>query len=411
MEMFYQDISKNFQITWEVLLKDISHSKEFNPYCYHSDFYEVFKQLILSILLNEEIILLDSDLSQQELKKLTNYSEFSQFNKSINTKNLSGLSSTTDLLNKLKQVNQNWSLTLFTSGTTGLPKKVKHSFLSITRFIKVSPNKASNIWGFAYSPTHMAGVQVFFQALLNQNLIVRLFGLPKEMVFQSIEKFRITNISATPTFYRLLLPAKKSYSNVTHITSGGEKFDEKTINQLKMIFINAKITNIYASTETGTLFAANGDIFSIKPELIHFVRFEHNELLIHKSMMGVSEINSEEWYHTGDVVEVISENPLQFHFVSRSKEMINVGGYKVNPIEVEDTIRNIEGIHDVRVFSKKNSVLGNIICCEIIRTNEQLDESTIRIYLQSRLQEFKIPRLVRFVNNIPTTRSGKTKRN
>ena len=90
--------------------------------------------------------------------------------------------------------------------------------------------------------------------------------------------------------------------------------------------------------------------------------------------------------------------------------MINVGGYKVNPLEVEETIRNIEGIQDVRVFSKKNSVLGSIIFCEIVKTNTQLEEAAIRSFLQGKLQEFKIPRMIKFVDKLSTTHTGKVKR-
>ena len=90
--------------------------------------------------------------------------------------------------------------------------------------------------------------------------------------------------------------------------------------------------------------------------------------------------------------------------------MINVGGYKVNPGEVEETIRKIEGIQNVRVFAKSNSVLGNIICCEVVKTSDEIDEVSIRSFLQSKLQEFKIPRIIKFTDKISTTRTGKIKR-
>jgi acyl-coenzyme A synthetase/AMP-(fatty) acid ligase len=87
--------------------------------------------------------------------------------------------------------------------------------------------------------------------------------------------------------------------------------------------------------------------------------------------------------------------------------MINVGGYKVNPHEVEEAIMNIEGISQVRVFAKSNSVLGNIVCCEVMVTRQNITEADIREYLQSKIQEFKIPRIISFVDAISTTRTGK----
>lgn len=410
MSIFYADISKGQLKSWNNLISDIKHTEIFSKYCKDADFYSVFKQIILSLLLGKEIILLDADFSADEIKQLIGKSISDKEDIVVNNQ-LESIESKGDLLQRLQQIKKEWRITLFTSGTTGLPKRISHSFQSITRFVKKSESHSSNVWGFAYNPTHMAGMQVFFQALLNGNPIVRLFGLSKEQIFESISEFAITNISATPTFYRLLLPEFNQYPTVKRLTSGGEKFDEKTINALKQIFPNAKITNVYASTEAGTLLASNGNDFTIKPEFIDLIKIEENELLIHKSLMGKSEDFSNEWYYTGDMVEIISQNPLIFRFISRKNEMINVGGYKVNPHEVEEAIREIDGVSEVRVFAKSNSVLGNIICSEIVKNNNSLDEISIRNQLQKKLQEFKIPRLIKFIDKISTTRTGKIKRN
>lgn len=409
MDIFWADINNHKIIAWDELFNDLNNQTIYNPYCSHSGFYEVFRHIILSLLIGEEIILLDSDFSNEEVRKLTGYTDLSQFNEPIEKK-LHRIMSKSNLISEIYKIKNNWQITLFTSGTTGLPKKVKHSFQSITRFVKVNKNNGSNIWGFAYNPTHMAGIQVFFQALLNGNPIIKLFGLAKDDVFKAIAHYKITHISATPTFYRLLLPADKIFTNVERITSGGEKFDIKTTDQLTRLFPRAKITNVYASTEAGTLFASNGDVFTIKPEFTELVKIENNELHIHRSLLGETEFNSNEWYQTGDLVEVLSKKPLQFRFFSRKNELINVGGYKVNPVEVEETLRGIEGIKDARVFSKTNSVLGNIICCEIVLMKEELEEHQIRSFLQTNLQEYKIPRIMKFVEELSTTHTGKIKR-
>jgi acyl-CoA synthetase (AMP-forming)/AMP-acid ligase II len=113
------------------------------------------------------------------------------------------------------------------------------------------------------------------------------------------------------------------------------------------------------------------------------------------------------WYQTGDLIEIISKKPNTFRFVSRKNEMINTGGYKVNPLEVEDVIRLCEGVTDVLVFAKKNSLLGNLVICEVVRHNELLTEKQIRFFLQDKLQEFKIPRIIKFVESLKITRTGK----
>ncbi len=411
MNIFLKDIDNENLVTWDYLIDDINNTSIYNPYCKSSDYYTVFKHIILSLLIDEEIILLDSDFTESELISLTGRSDYIEFYKPIEKCKASNLSNQRELLEKLSNSSKNWKLTLFTSGTTGIPKKVSHDFKSITRFVKVSERNEKSIWGFAYNPTHMAGIQVFFQALLNGNSIVRLFGLHTKDIYTEITNNGITHISATPTFYRLLLPCNETFPSVERITSGGEKFNEKTFKQLNEIFPNAKITNVYASTEAGTLFASQNDIFSVRPEYEHLIHIENNELLIHSSLMGSTETKVDEWYNTGDVIEIVSKKPLKFRFVNRKSEIINVGGYKVNPLEVEEAILALTGIKNVRVYSKSNSVLGNIICCEVVTNSNQITESSIRTFLQSKIQEFKIPRIIRFVDELSTTRTGKLKRN
>jgi len=411
MNIFLKDIDNDRLATWDNLIDDINNSSIYNPYCKAADYYTVFKHIILSLLIDEEVILLDSDFTESELINLTGHSDYDEFIKPVEKSNLPILSSKSELIKKLSNSTKNWNVTLFTSGTTGIPKKVSHNFNSITRFVKVSGRNEKSIWGFAYNPTHMAGIQVFFQALLNGNSIIRLFGLDTKKIYNEIKDNNITHISATPTFYRLLLPCSEVILSVERITSGGEKFNEKTFQQLNEIFPNAKITNVYASTEAGTLFASQNDIFSVRPEYEHLIHIENNELLIHSSLMGSTETNVDEWYNTGDVIENVSQKPLKFRFLNRKSEMINVGGYKVNPLEVEEAIFALTGIKNVRVYSKSNSVLGNIICCEVVASSKQITELTLRTFLQSKIQEFKIPRIIRFVDALSTTRTGKLKRN
>jgi len=406
--VFFKDSLCSLSISWEQLLNNLNKKKLYNPYCKSSSFYEIFEHIILSMLLGEEIILLDGDFSEQEIEALVGQKDTTTFDKPVSS--VLSLSTSADLITKISSPASLWKITLFTSGTTGLPKKVSHTFSSITRFVRKGDAHLNAVWGFAYNPTHMAGLQVLFQALLNGNTIIRLFQLPRDLIIHEILVNKITNISATPTFYRLLMPPDFKLPSVQRITSGGEKFDKTMLGQLSIMFPNAKITNVYASTEAGTLFASVDDAFSVKKDFASFVKIENNELYIHQSLLGQSEQFQNEWYCTGDLVETVSQTPLTFRFVSRKDEMINVGGYKVNPNEVEEAIRRIDGVADVRVYSKSNSVLGNIICCEVARLNPELTEPLVRTELQKSLQEFKIPRLVTFVEKVQVTRTGKIKR-
>ena len=152
-------------------------------------------------------------------------------------------------------------ITIFTSGTTGQPKKVVHTVDTLTRSVRLGDKYKGQVWAYAYNPTHMAGLQVFFQAFENQNTLINVFNKQRADVYELIGKYQITHVSATPTFYRLLLPFEHAYESVIRVTLGGEKSEQHLYDSIMKIFPTAKINNVYASTEAGSLFAAKGDCF------------------------------------------------------------------------------------------------------------------------------------------------------
>lgn len=406
MSIFFSDISEKVEIKYDKLISDINNSVSYKLYSNSTSFYELFKNILLSLIHDKKIYLLDSDFSENEIKKILGNIDI---NKNVNISTCK-YNNFNEILKDIKK-SDNWELSLFTSGTTALPKKITHNFKSLTRNCKISENTQNDVWGYAYNPTHMAGLQVFFQALLNQNTIIRLFNLNKSQIFESISKYKISNISATPTFFRLLMPTNNLFESVTRLTSGGEKFDSNLSLNLKKAFPNAKLLNIYASTEAGSIFAAEGEEFYIRKSYVKWVKIEKGEIFLNKNILGkgVEQKLIDDWYPTGDMVEITSNNPIKFKFLSRKNEMINVGGYKVNPNEVEEVLLLFNGIVEARVFGKSNSVLGNIICAELV-TTKKIEELDIRKYLSENIQEFKIPRIIKFVEEIKKTRTGKKKR-
>ena len=407
--LFYVDLQRGISVSYRQLIEELKSITHYTPYCKSADYYEVFKNLLCSILCGQDIVLLDADFTDAEITKLLGAD--TNINKTDPVIIPQHLTSE-NLLPIIRNCSQTWHATLFSSGTTSLPKGVKHSFETLTRQVRCNEHHSNDVWGFAYNATHMAGLQVFFQAVMNGNTIVRLFGLNSPQIIKAVNQYLITHISATPTFYRLLLPPADSCPSVVRLTSGGEQFDAHTLSELSTLFPYAKIANIYASTEAGSLFASRGNDFVIQDSLQNKVCILGGELLIHKSLLGEfqSEILEGEWYHTGDVVEVVNHAPLTIHFVSRKNEMINVGGYKVNPHEVEEVIRSCYGVADALVYAKRNRLLGNVILCDVVRSDLSISEKQIREVLQGQLQEFKIPRMIRFVEYIQTTRTGKISR-
>ena len=348
------------------------------------DLFKYFSNLIKALVNNKPLVLLDSDLSLSELG-------------GINEEKI-------NVIEKLR-----------TQKFSSMDEVVKviHSVQGLTRSVRCAERYQWQVWAYAYNPTHMAGLQVFFQAFENQNTLVNVFGLARNEVYSLIEKYSVTHISATPTFYRLLLPFEKEYSSVQRITFGGEKSDRHLFVVIHDIFPLAKINNIYASTEAGSLFAAKGDCFQIPVSIRDKFMVVDDELLIHRSLLGRSESFSfdGDYYHSNDLIEWVDQQEGIFRFKSRKNELINVGGYKVNPGEVEVVINAIDGIRQSLVYGKSNSVLGNVLCADIqLEEGVLLKELDIRCQLKNKLQDFKIPRRIKFVESFALTRTGKLKR-
>lgn len=392
--------------SYEMLIEAINQHKEYYPLFKTDNIFAYFENLIKGIINNKPLTLLDSDLNPSEIrdldKTLVNQPE------ELGTYHFENMDMVLDAL-----LHSTSEITIFTSGTTGQPKKVVHSIGTLTRAVRLGDKYKNQVWAYAYNPTHMAGLQVFFQAFGNQNTLVNIFNMQRAEVYKKINECQITHISATPTFYRLLLPFEQSYPSVQRVTLGGEKSDDHLYESIHKIFPTAKINNVYASTEAGSLLVSNGIFFQIPVAIRDKFMVAEEELLIHKSLLGKSDKFKfdGDYYHSGDLIEWVNEEKSIFKFKSRKNELINVGGYKVNPGEVENLINAIDGVRQSLVFGKANSILGHVLIADVqLEDGAEISELDIRKTLKDQLQDFKIPRKIKFVESFSLTRTGKIKR-
>lgn len=401
MKVFMIDLLREYDISYTEFINKMN-TISLRKYIYFKDPKDVFLHLVKSIAFGKEVVLLDGDWSITEIQyQGLNHSEINEVY-SINTK----ISDIEDLYNKIDENKKNWSVSLFTSGTTGKPKKVKHSFTSASRALRQSIKYADNVWLFSYNPTHIAGLQVFLQAFMNRNTVVIGNDPSKYNINLLLKNYNITNVSATPSFYRFILPTLNGeYDSIKNITLGGEKMDERLKSLLSKKFPSAKITNVYASTEAGNLFASDGEFFHIEDCMADMIKIEDSELCIHRSIMGEFNFDSnDQWYKTGDIVEY-SDGKIKF--LQRESDFINVGGYIVNPIEVEEEILKIENIIDVLVYGVDNKILGKILAADVVLdTKEENINKKIFVHLNNKLQKWKIPRIIN-IKEIEKTSTGK----
>ena len=298
------------------------------------------------------------------------------------------------ILSFIEKILNGESISFTTSGTTGEPKHVIHSAETLVKNIKISTEQQGAVWGLTYDANKIAGSQVILQAYLNGGKIVNLFGKPKQEIVELIDIHNITHLSATPTFYRLLI-GNCNFKNVKQVTLGGESVDENLIHKIKQSFPNANVTNIYALTEFGTLFSSHTYYFEISEKNGAFVQIKDNHLCVKKGS---------DWVDTGDIVEMLDSN--KFKIVGRDLNMINVGGVKVNPIHVENVINKLSYVDACYAYAKENSIMGNVVAVDIQLTTD-MPISVIKNDLTTQLNVYEMPLKINLVKNLELNSTGK----
>lgn len=377
-------------------------------YC-PTSYYELFTRLLAAVDAGASMALVNDAYSEHEIERLKASVPDWDVPQPVGDRSRTGEPSTI----LLPGYQSDARIGIFTSGTTGSPTLHYHRLETLARQVRVSEKHQSDMWGFAYHPTHFAGLQVFLQAVANRNPIIRLFGLEDDHMHAAIDEHQITHLSATPTFIKLLVSSGYVHPIVKRITTGGERSHAGIVEGIRRTFPNAKYTNIYASTEAGSLLVCDGELFRVPVGLEGKVMVVDGQLTVHRSLLADSLASSvaDDFYPTGDQVEVVARQPLTIRFLARDDDMINVAGYKVNPHEVEQRLAQLPGVREVCVYGRANSVTGNLVCADVVPlSGSQLTVREIRQTLEADLAAYKIPRVIRFVEQIDTTYSGKKRR-
>ena len=386
------------------LLRDVNGKRAGRCVIAEENPYDFVVEFITNMVYGFEFFLIDADFSDVEMERMGVSSEMR--NRTIEVTQAKRFSSMDELI---AAIQGNWKAWMFTSGTTGLPKMVGHTFRSLTKSVHIGAKHKDDVWAMAFRLSHMAGLQVFFQALLNSNPLVYIFESRPDEACAQLARYNCTHISATPTFFRNLLPYvhEGGLPALTRVTCGGERFDTSLAEKIKEKLPTVQVHNIYALTEGGSIFSSKGDFFEIPQGMERFFRVsEDGELLIHRTLLGDFLFDGE-WYNSHDLVQ---KDGNRLMFISRKSDLINVGGYKVNPLEVEEVIKQVPGVRDCVVKGRKNSVLGNILTAEVCLIEGVQPEAAkeeIQRTLKANLQEYKIPRLIKFVSELLKTATGK----
>jgi len=311
-----------------------------------------------------------------------------------------------------------------TSGTTGVPKLIGHTLLSLTRTVKRDVAKGRGfIWGLLYDPCRFAGLQVILQALLSGSLLSVSPSYDFDRQVEGLIAGGVNALSATPTLWRkLLMDGRIRECPLRQITLGGEIADQSLLNGLKHCFPAARIVHIYASTEAGVGFSVHDGMAGFPAAWLESERAPvpmmvrgDGHLLVRPATVPegaetAGRLDADGYLDTEDLVRVAGDRVF---FSGRASGAVNVGGNKVMPEYVEEHIRRVDGVFDVCVYGKRSSMMGQIVAADIV-CESGVDSAELRReilrYCRSVMESWQVPGIISFVSELHENAAGKRER-
>jgi acyl-coenzyme A synthetase/AMP-(fatty) acid ligase len=319
---------------------------------------------------------------------------------------------------------------MLTSGTTGRPKIVAHTLAALTGAI-FGDNVAKDahpIWATFYDIRRYGGLQIFLRAVLGGGSMV--LSAPGEAIGDHLARLAargVTHISGTPSHWRkaLMNPAIGSF-RPNYVRLSGEIADQTVLDGLRHAFPHASIGHAYASTEAGVGFAVDDGREGFPASLVSnaagiTMKVVDGSLRIKSNRTAHSYVgriapaltDADGFVDTGDMVELRGD---RYYFVGRRDGVINVGGLKVHPEEVEAVINQHPAVRMSRVRSRRSPITGALVVAEAVLASVADAGRTgaireaILANCRAALPPHKVPATIRFVQQLDVTASGKLAR-
>jgi acyl-coenzyme A synthetase/AMP-(fatty) acid ligase len=315
---------------------------------------------------------------------------------------------------------------LLTSGTTGKPKLVVHTFESLAGAL---PRHLTSlrpvVWSTFYDIRRYGGLQIYLRAVLSGSpLVLSSAGESTHDFLARAAALGVTHISGTPSHWRrALMSGDASLIAPEYVRLSGEVADQTVLDNLRAAYPNARIAHAFASTEAGVAFDVNDGLagfpadFVDKPGSSIELKVQDGTLWIRSNRtatryLGAAALlaSDDGFVDTGDMVEL---DAGRYHFRGRKGGIINVGGLKVYPEEVESVLNADPRVRMSRVAGRRNPITGAVIIAEVV-LSELADPSTADLMktellnaCRRTLAAHKVPALLRFVPALELTAAGK----
>ncbi|WP_213769967.1 fatty acid--CoA ligase family protein [Bradyrhizobium sp. dw_78] len=319
---------------------------------------------------------------------------------------------------------------MLTSGTSGAPKIVGHTLEGLTGAIVADgpARGGAAVWATFYDIRRYGGLQIFLRAIIGGGSMV--LSNPGEALADHVARLQargVTHISGTPSHWRKLLMsgAAKGFAP-RYVRLSGEIADQAVLDGLRAAFRDASVGHAYASTEAGVGFAVNDGREGFPAALLGIhdgveMKVEEGSLRIRSTRTAHAYIGRqaaaltdvEGFVDTGDMVELRGG---RYHFVGRRGGIINIGGLKVHPEEIEAVINRQPEVRMSRAKSRRSPITGAVVVADVILADGddagRGDEIRARILAgcKASLAPHKVPAVIKFVPSLEITAAGKLAR-
>ncbi len=293
-------------------------------------------------------------------------------------------------------------LVLFTSGYTGEPKAALHDCCRLLVKYQHRRHRLRTLLLLLFD--HIGGIDTLLQALGNGSAVVIPSDRTPEIVCETVARHRVQVVPAAPSFLTMLLLSeahrRHDLSSLRFITYGAEVMPEATLRKVAEAFPRVTLLQKYGLTELGTLrsHSRSNDSLWVKVGGEGFQTRVVDGILQIKaesSMVGYlnapAPFTSDGWFVTGDAVEVDGE---YLRILGRVSDLINVGGRKVYPAEVESVLHEVENIAEAVVFGEPHPFIGNIVVARVALQRAEdpgAVERRVRDHCRRRLEPHQVP--------------------
>ncbi|MCZ2836542.1 class I adenylate-forming enzyme family protein [Modestobacter sp. VKM Ac-2985] len=293
-------------------------------------------------------------------------------------------------------------LVLFSSGTSGRPKGMLHDFARVAE--KFRRQRAPVVAIPFLMMDHFGGINTLLAITSSLGRVVTVADRSVASICAAIARERVQLLPATPSFLTLLMASnahrEHDLSSLTRITYGTEVMPQATLDRVRAAFPGVVLQQTYGLSEVGVLRSESRDDGSLwmriggegfQTRVVDGVLWIRSDYAMVGYLNAPSEFDDEGWFNTQDEVEVDGD---WFRVLGRVTDLINVGGQKVYPAEVEGVVLGVENVQDVAVHGEEHGLLGQIVVATVVLERPEPVEQVKRRMRQvcaGQLAGFKVP--------------------